>query len=174
MGMTLEVYKRRIKRIIQEVLEQNPNLIEIFDSPPFKTNFEFKEDIDSIYTDVFLDPQQNKIKIYFHKLNNQVYLLDFTVNGQSGKAHGLNYSLKQYTTLLSTVGKALSQFLIKYKPKAIKIEGEDSTDKLNKGKEGQKINIYDSFINKIDHNPDYLVGDRKPDGSFSLVRKPKI
>lgn len=191
MGVTLEVYKKRIKRIIKEILEQNPNLNEIFDSPPFKTNFDFKENIDAFYTDEFLDPQQNKIKIYFYKYNNQVYLLDFTINGHKrqglyafiitlnaykpcGKAPNINYSLKQYTALLSTVGKAMDQFIKDYKPKAIKIEGEDSSEKINRGKEGQKINIYDYFINTIDVTPDYLVGDRKPDGSFSLIRKPKI
>lgn len=174
MGVTLEVYKKRIKRIIKEILEQNPNLNEIFDSPPFKTNFDFKENIDAFYIDEFLDPQQNKIKIYFHKYNNQVYLLDFTINGHSGKAPNINYSLKQYTALLSTIGKAMDQFIKDYKPKAIKIEGEDSSEKINRGKEGQKINIYDYFVNTIDVTPDYLVGDRKPDGSFSLIRKPKI
>ena len=44
-------------------------------------------------------------------------------------------------------------------------------EKINNGKKGQKINIYDSFINTIDDNPNYLVGDRKPDGSFSLIKK---
>ena len=154
--------------------EINPELTEIFDSSPFKTDFKFNEDLDSIYTDTFLDPQGNKIKIYFHKYNNQVYLLDFTVNGHSGKSPGINYSLKQYTVLLSTIGKSINQFIKEYKPKAIKIEGEDSSEKINKGKEGQKINIYDYFISTIDITPDYLVGDRKPDGSFSLVRKPKV
>lgn len=174
MGITLEIYKKKIKRIIREILDQNPELTEIFDSLPFKTDFKFNDDIDNIYTDTFLDPQENKIKIYFHKYNNQVYLLDFTVNGHSGKAPGINYSLKQYTALLSTIGKSINQFIREYKPKAIKIEGEDSSEKINRGKEGQKINIYDYFINTIDITPDYLVGDRKPDGSFSLIRKSKI
>ena len=171
MGITLEIYKRRIKRIIKEILDKNLDLIEIFDSHPFKTNFKFEENNDHIYVNTFLDPQNNKIKIYFHKDNHQTYLLDFTVNGQSGKAEGINYSLKQYTILLSTIGKAISQFLIEYKPNALKIEGEDSFEKINNGKKGQKINIYDSFINTIDDNPNYLVGDRKPDGSFSLIKK---
>lgn len=174
MGITLEIYKKKIKRIIKEILDQNPELTEIFDSLPFKTNFEFEEDTDSIHTDAFLDPQGNKIKIYFYKSNNQVYLLDFTINNHSGKAPNVNYSLKQYTVLLSTIGKAINQFIREYKPKALKIEGEDSSEKINKGKEGQKINIYNYFINTIDVMPDYLVGDRKPDGSFSLIRKPKI
>jgi len=63
MGITLEVYKNKIKRIIKEILTQNPELTEIFDSSPFKTDFKFNEDLDSIYTDTFLDPQGNKIKI---------------------------------------------------------------------------------------------------------------
>jgi len=170
MGITLEIYKQKIRKLIKEVIEKE-NLKELFDTPPFKTSFDFKENSNEIYVDAFPDPQQNKIKIYFHKSNNNCYLLDFTVNGYSGKAPDTNYSLKQYITLLSTIGKALSQFLIKYKPKAVQIEGEESSDKLSKGKEGQKINIYDIFINTIDDNPDYMVGDRKPDKSFSLVRK---
>mgnify|MGYP007090477626 CR=1 FL=1 len=35
MGMTLGIYKKRIKRIIKEILEQDSNLNEIFDSSPF-------------------------------------------------------------------------------------------------------------------------------------------
>lgn len=170
MGITLELYKQKIRELIKEVIEKE-NLKELFDSPPFKTNFDFKENSSEIYVDTFLDPQKNKIKIYFHKMSNNVYMLDFTVNGHSGKAPGINYSLKQYTILLSTIGKALSQFLLKYKPSALKIDGEDTIEKELKGKKGQKINIYNIFINTIDDNPDYMVSDRKPDGSFNLSRK---
>ena len=172
--MTLEVYKRRIKRIIGEILEQNPDLTEIFDSSPFKTDFKFKEDIDDIHTDTFLDPQKNNIKIYFHKLNNQVYLLDFTVNGHSGKALNVEYSVKDYSVLLKTIAKATSQFLEEYKPNAIKIDGEDTLDKQLKGKLGQKSQIYNLFADNLKINDEYMVSDRKPDGSFNLSRKPKI
>ena len=137
MGVTLGIYKKRIKRTIKEILEQDPNLNEIFDSSPFKTEFNFKENVDEIY-DEFLDPQQNKIKIFFYKGPHNTYMLDFTVNGHSGKAIDVEYSLKDYTSLLGNIAKATSQFLDKYKPKALKIDGEDTFEKEYKGKKGQK------------------------------------
>jgi len=44
MGITLEIYKKKIKRIIREILDQNPELTEIFDSLPFKTDFKFNDE----------------------------------------------------------------------------------------------------------------------------------
>lgn len=173
MGMTLGIYKKRIKRIIKEILEQDSNLNEIFDSSPFKTEFNFKENVDEIY-DEFLDPQQNKIKIYFYKGPYDTHMLDFTVNGHSGKAIDVEYSLKDYTSLLGTIAKATSQFLDKYKSKALKIDGEDTFEKEYKGKKGQKSQIYNYFANNLEINPNYMVSDRKPDGSFNLSRKSKI
>jgi len=172
--MTLEIYKRKIKTLIKEILEHNPELNEIFDSPPFKTEFDFKENQDEVYVDTFLDPKNNKIKIYFYKSKNNCYLLDFTVNGQSGKDNNIIYSLKEYTSLIGTVAKALTQFLEEYKPNAVKIDGEDTFQKQDIGKEGQKANIYHYFASKLEINPNYMVSDRKPDGSFNLSRKSKI
>lgn len=171
MGMNLEIYKKRIKNIIKEILEKDKSLNELFETPPFKTDFNFKENSNEIYIDNFLDPQNNKIKIYFHKGNNNCYMLDFTVNGQSGKAIGVEYSLKEYASLLGTVAKALSKFLEKYTPNAVKIDGEDTLEKEYKGKKGQKTNIYNYFADKLELNPDYGVTDRKDDGSFNLSRK---
>jgi hypothetical protein len=173
MGITLGVYKKRIKRIIKEILEQDPNLNEIFDSPPFKADFNFKENIDEVYVDDFLDPKNNKIKIYFYKSKNNCYLLDFTINGQSGKDNNIIYSLKDYTSLVGTIAKALTQFLEEYKPNAVKIDGEDTFQKQDMGKGGQKTNIYHYFASKLGVNPNYMVSDRKPDGSFNLSRKLK-
>lgn len=169
--MTLEIYKKKIKTLIKEILEQNPELNEIFDSPPFRTEFDFKENQDEVYIDTFLDPKNNKIKIYFYKSKNNCYLLDFTINGQSGKDNSIIYSLKEYTSLIGTVAKALTQFLERYKPNAIKIDGEDTFQKQDIGKEGQKANIYYYFASKLEINPNYMVSDRKPDGSFNLSRK---
>lgn len=175
MGMTLEIYKKRLKNIIKEILENDPILTELFDTPPFKTDFDFKENSDEVYVDTFLDPQKNKIKIYFHKGNNNCYMLDFTMNGQSDKDDNVNYSLKDYAALIGTIAKATSKFLEKYKPNAIKIEGYDTFQKQNIGKTGQKTNIYHYFADNLDLNSDYGISDRKPDGSFNLSRKgPRI
>lgn len=170
MGITLEMYKKRIRTIIKEILEQNPKLNEMFDSSPFKTNFDFKENTDEIY-DEFLDPYKNKIKVYFYKGLINTYMLDFTVNGYSGKDINVDYSIKKYSSLLATIAKATSQFLEKYQPNALKIDGEDTFEKELKGKKGQKSQIYSYFADNLEINPNYMVSDRKPDGSFNLSKK---
>jgi hypothetical protein len=172
MGIDLEHYKKRIKTTIKEILENDSTLNELFDTLPFKTDFDFKENSDEVYIDIFNDPKQNKIKIYFYKGNNKnIFMLDFTVNGHSGKGIDVNYSLKEYTSLLGTIAKATSQFLDKYKPQALKIDGEDTLDKEYKGKKGQKNSIYNYFADNLELNYNYRVTDRKPDGSFNLSRK---
>ena len=98
-------------------------------------------------------------------------MLDFTINGFSGKAIGVEYSLKEYSSLLSTIAKATSQFLEEYKPNALKIDGEDTFEKEYKGKKGQKSQIYNYFASNLELNTEYMVSDRKPDGSFNLSRK---
>ena len=62
------------------------------------------------------------------------------------------YSLKEYTSLIGTVAKALTQFLEEYKPNAVKIDGEDTFQKQDIGKEGQKANIYHYFASKLEIN----------------------
>lgn len=171
MGVTLDVYKKKIKSIIKEILEKDSTLNELFETPPFKHNFTFKENTDEIYIDNFEDPQNNKIKIYFYKGPYNTYMLDFTVNGYSGKAIDVKYSLKDYTSLLGTIAKSVSQFLREYNPNAVKIDGEDTLEKEYKGKKGQKSIIYNYFASKLDLNNNYMVSDRKPDGSFNLSKK---
>tara|TARA_R110000868_G_scaffold20617_1_gene87028 strand:- start:188 stop:700 length:513 start_codon:yes stop_codon:yes gene_type:complete len=168
MGITLDIYKRKIKRIIKEVLNKNLDLVEIFDSPPLKTDFKFEEDPEEIFTK-FEDLKNNKIKTIFHKMNNNVYMLDFTMNGTSYKDSKVDYSLKDYTTLLATVAKATSQFIDKYEPNALRIDGADSFEKEFKGKKGQKINIYDYFINNMKYKVNYSI-QYKANGNFDLIK----
>ena len=42
MGVTLNLYKNKIKRIVRDILVEN-QLHELFDSPPFQTSFNFGE-----------------------------------------------------------------------------------------------------------------------------------
>jgi hypothetical protein len=168
MGVTLEVYKKRIKRIIKEVLEKNPELNEIFDSPPFKTSFDFEENSDEIYTR-FQDLKNNKVNVIFHKMRNNTYMLDFTMNGTSYKDSNVEYSLKEYTSLLSTVASVTSQFINKFNPTALRIDGADSFEKEFKGKSGQKINIYSYFINNLKTKLDYSI-QYKANGNFDLIK----
>jgi hypothetical protein len=171
MGIDLNTYKKKIINIIKETIIENESLNELFETPPFKINFDFKENSDEIYIDNFNDPKNNIIKIYFYKGPYDIYMLDFTMNGQSGKDIDINYSLKEYTSLLGTIAKATSQFLDVYKPNALQIDGEDTLNKQLKGKKGQKSLIYNYFANKLEINPNYKVTDRKSDGSFNLSKK---
>lgn len=168
MGVTLNVYKNKIQRIINETLEEK-NINELFDTLPFKNKFNFEENNDEIYSK-FQDPSNNQIRVIFHKNGNETYLLDFTMNGNSRKDYQVNYSLKEYTSLLSTIAKSVSQFLGQYEPKAIRIDGEDAFEKIYKTQNKQKINIYNYFINNMDNNENYSIQYSK-NGNFDLIRK---
>jgi hypothetical protein len=167
MGVTLNLYKNKIKRIVRDILVEN-QLHELFDSPPFQTSFNFGENNDEVYTN-FEDFQQNKVKVYFYKDKNQSFLLDFIMNGQSRKDPDVKYSLKEYTSLLATVAKSTSSFLDEYKPNSIRIEGYEE---FGKELQGRKINIYQYFLSTMNDNPNYGIQYDK-NGSFDLIRKNK-
>ena len=165
MGQSFKTYKDRI--LLSEMLD------EIFDSEPFKNNFNFKdEENGDVKVESFKDPLSNKINIVFYNIKNNLYELDFGVNGNSFSNFNLEYSLKDYSLLLSTIAQAVSQFLERYKPKGLKIEGEDSFEKIikNPDKDGQKNSIYKFFISQIEDKGDYMVDKSIPKG-IALMRK---
>jgi hypothetical protein len=170
MGVSLNIYKNKIRNIILEVVKNNSRLNELFESPPFKSNFDFNEDSTTIYVNPFQDIQGNSIKIYFHKLGKDIFELDFTVNGSSFSNSDVNYSIKEYTSLLSTIAKCWDLFIEQYKPKGLRIEGNSSIEKQLKGKENQKNEIYGYFINKIKPNPNYSILHDEL-GNFEIIRK---
>jgi hypothetical protein len=165
MGQSFKTYRDRI--LLSEMLD------EIFDSEPFKNNFNF--DLNN-YKDVvitpFQDPQDNEIKIIFYNEGNGLYEIDFMVNNTSFKDLDVNYTLKDYTKLLSTVASATSQFLDKYEPKGLKIKGADDYRKIqnNEKAQGQKTRIYDYFISQIEDKGKYMVDKSNPEG-IALMRK---
>lgn len=165
MGQSFKTYKDRI--LLSEMLD------EIFDSEPFKNNFNFGlNNYKDVVITPFQDPQDNEIKIIFYNEGNGLYEIDFMVNNTSFKDLDVNYTLKDYTKLLSTVASATSQFLDKYEPKGLKIKGADDYRKIqNKEKaQGQKTRIYDYFISQIEDKGKYMVDKSSPEG-IALMRK---
>lgn len=87
-------------------------------------------------------------------MNNGFFEIDFTVNGSSYENIGIDYSLKEYTSLILTVFKCIEQFIEEYSPQGVKIEGEDSFTKQEKG---QKNTIYKYALQNIDTPADYVL-----------------
>jgi hypothetical protein len=167
MGISLETYKTQaLKRLVKEVL------YEIFDSTPLKDTFILSPSDEGYSTESFKDGEGNLIRVIFYNMGNEMYELDFTVNGNSFSNPEIKYSVKQYSQLLYTVAKAVSQFLYQIRPKGLQIDGADSFSKILKRKEadGQKNFIYDYFISKIENDQDYKI-DRLAGGNFNLIKK---
>ena len=167
MGISLQTYKTQaLKRLVKEVL------YEIFDSTPLQTTFTISSSEEGYSTENFKDEKDNLIRVIFHSSGKEMYELDFTVNGNSFSNPELEYTPKQYSKLLHTVAKAVSQFLYQINPKGLQIDGADSFSKILKRKEadGQKNFIYDYFISKIENDKDYKI-DRLAGGNFNLIKK---
>jgi hypothetical protein len=165
MGQSFKTYKDRI--LLSEMLD------EIFDSESFKNNFNFGlNNYKDVVVTPFPDPQDNEIKIIYYNEGNGLYEIDFMVNNTSFKDLDVNYTLKDYTKLLSTVANATSQFLDKYEPKGLKIKGVDDYGKVQSKEKayGQKTRIYDYFISQIEDKDKYMVDKTDPEG-ISLMRK---
>jgi hypothetical protein len=166
MGASLNSYKKYLKQIVKETID------EMFDSNPIKTIFNFIDKDDYIETEIFKDHKDNNVKILFYKLRNDMYELDYSINGSSFTNPDLDYTIKDYSILLSTVAKAVDQFLLKYNPLGLIIEGADYSGKLisNPKSLGQKNRIYNYFISQIQDNPNYIV-DKTKSGTINLIRK---
>jgi hypothetical protein len=155
-----------IKLSLYNILEQQ--LEELFDSSPFKTSFDFEDEPWRISTN-FKDSQGNDIKIYFHKEGDDLYIVDFMVNGSSYSSK-VDYSVKEYSSLIHTIYLAINQFLEEFSPKALDIGGADSFKKLEKGKEGQKSLIYKYASNFFKPNLNYRVL-YKNNGDLNIIKK---
>jgi hypothetical protein len=149
-------YKDSLRQTIKEEIQNQLFLQEIFDSSPFKTEFIFFDYGYEIKCETFKDNQGNNIQVIFHKLSSGFFEIDFIVNGNSYENSDIDYSLKEYTSLISTVFKCIEQFIEEYSPQGVKIEGEDSFTKQEKGKKGQKNTIYKYALQNIDVPPNYV------------------
>ena len=154
-----------IKYVVREILKEN--LTEIFETPPFKTNFNFKEEEGLLYVPDFKDPKGNNIKIYFWEYPNTSYMVDFTLNGNSFGNEDIEYTLKEYTSLIRTIYEAITSFLEKYQPRALDIGGADSFDSIRK--EGQKSAIYKYSTKFLKPHPQYRVLF-KDNGDLNLIK----
>lgn len=146
---------------------------EVFTSQPFRTVFHFSGKLgEDVAVSDFKDPNGNNIDIYFYHDGNSIYSLDFSVNGDSYRAKDNNYSVRDYTTLLSTVAEATSQFLQKFHPLGLQIKGTNVVSKLisRPSTEGQKDRIYNFFVAQIEDKGNYMVDKSVKDG-IALMRK---
>ena len=168
MGLSFKIYKRKL----QEQVSIYDTLLEVFDAKPFKTTFMFLRDEDDLYIPRFNDPKGNPININFYHEGSGIYALDFTVNDTSYKSNTTKYTLIDYTTLLSTVAQAVTQFLEKYNPVGVLLTGTNVYEKIaNKPQaQGQKDRIYRFFISQIEDKGNYMVDQSIKDG-IALMRK---
>ena len=167
MGQSFKTYKVRI--LLSEMLD------EIFDSEPFKNQFEFSGELGKdVIVNEFKDLTGNIIDIYFNCINTKSYLyeLDFMVNKSSFDNPNLEYSVKDYTQLLSTIAEATSQFLGLYSPIGLLIKGNNILRKIDKNPstKDQKDRIYSFFMSQIEDKGKYMVDKSNPEG-IALMRK---
>jgi hypothetical protein len=164
---SFNTYRNLVKTLVKEVLQ------EIYETPPFKTDFNISKDSDGNYTtEEFLDRLGNKIEIVFSQDEPEVWLIDFRVNGNSvkNKEQESEYTLKDFTSLIQTVAKATQQFIDQEQPLGIKVEGFDAFYKIAKGVQDQKVNLYHYFATQLSKHIPYRVG-QVHDGSFMLQKK---
>jgi hypothetical protein len=166
MGASLNSYRIYLKRVLKETIS------EIFDSQPIMSSFNFTKEGDDITTDKFKDYKGNNVQILFYKIKENIYELDFTVNGNSFNNDDINYTVKDYSILLNTVAKAVSQFLTAYNPQIVFMDGYDSErKKITKPyADGQKNRLYNYFISQLEPNDNYKV-DKTKFGTINLARK---
>ena len=163
-------YKNSLRQTIKEEIQKQLFLQEIFDSSPFKTEFTFFDSEYEIKCGVFKDNQENDIQVIFHKMRGENYEIDFTVNGSSYENSNIEYSIKEYTSLISTIFKCIEQFIAEYSPQGMKIEGEDSFTKQEKGKQGQKNAIYKYALQNINIPPNYVLLTNES-GGVQILKK---
>lgn len=171
MGLSFKVHKRLIKE------ELKPNLLELvdelFNSNSFKSEFVFAGNLgDDINVNSFQDPKDNVVSIHFYHDGNSVYTLDYSINGDSYQAKGVEYTLKDYTQLLVTIAEVVSQFLQKYNPVGLQIKGTDIVGKVinRPSAKNQKDRIYKFFISQIEDQGNYMVDKSVRDG-IALMKK---
>jgi hypothetical protein len=150
-------YKQVLRKIIKEEILKYSNLQELFNTSPFQNKFTFLDSGYEIKCKSFKDSQENNIQVIFHKMNKGYYEIDFTVNGNSLENTDIEYTVKEYSSLISTIFKCVEQFMKEYSPLGLNIEGEDSFIKQDKGKKGQKNAIYKYALQDIDIPPNYVL-----------------
>jgi hypothetical protein len=149
MARTYQNFKQNLNESEQKLLEIGQRV------QPYDTDFLFGEKGKMVYTD-FRDEQKNEISVRFHRFKegSNGFEVEFTVNNRSVEA--FKTDTKHFFKIISTVVQVINEFIEKYKPTQLFIEGEDKEDK-----QGQKSTIWLQYI-KVNLKADnYVVGNHK-------------
>jgi hypothetical protein len=151
----------------QNLNEQEQKLLEIGQLvPPYTKNFIFDETENMVRSD-FKDDKKNNISVRFHKhkKGSDSFEIEFNVNGFSGEAFKTDQ--KHFFKIISTVIQVINEFIEKYNPSQLFIEGADKP-----GKEGQKDKLWLQYA-KVNLKADgYTIGNN-PNG-FLIQNNLKI
>jgi len=156
MAQSYSNYKQNLNEHEQKLLEIG-QLVQ-----PYETDFYFSEKGNMVYTD-FKDDQRNNISVRFHRFkeDSNSFEVEFAVNGFSGEA--FKTETKHFFKIISTVVQAINEFIEKYQPTQLFIEGADKI-----GKEGQKDKIWVQYA-KVNLDADGYVLGTYPKG-FGLQK----
>lgn len=152
----------KLRELIQEEI-----MAELFDSPAFKKSFTFtSKDKSNLYLTTFQDKLGQEVEVAFTRVDEkeESFYLDYSIDG----VHALvsrkrtEYTLKHFTQVLATVAKAVEEFIKKYSPRAIIIDGLDSFFKDS----GQKNRIYKYFISQLKDTKGYAIQTYKDTGTI--------
>lgn len=137
----------------QNLNEYESKLLEIGQTvQPYEKDFMFSEKGNMIYTD-FKDDQKNNISVRFHRFEkgSNSFEVEFTINGFSGEA--FKADIKHFFKIISTVVQVINEFIEKFQPTQLFIEGSDKP-----GKEGQKDKIWVQYAKVNINANDYTLG----------------
>jgi hypothetical protein len=119
---------------------------------PYEKDFKFDEIGNTIRTE-FNDDQKNRIRVSFHRFKegSESFEIEFDINDYSGEA--FKTDTKHFFKIISTVIQAINEFIEKYQPIQIFIEGEDKPEK-----QGQKDRIWIQYAKVNIKADDYTLG----------------
>jgi hypothetical protein len=149
MARTYQNFKQNLNESEQKLYEIGQRV------QPYDTDFLFGEKGNMVYTD-FRDEQKNEISVRFHRFKegSNGFEVEFTVNNRSVEA--FKTDTKHFFKIISTVVQVINEFIEKYKPTQLFIEGEDKEDK-----QGQKNSIWLQYIKVNLKADEYVVGNHK-------------
>ncbi len=159
MARSYQNYKQNLNEDEQKLLEIG-QLVQ-----PYEKDFLFSEKGNMIYTN-FKDDQRNDIDVRFHRFKegSNSFEVEFNINGFSGEA--FKTDTKHFFKIISTVIQAINEFIEKFQPIQLFIEGSDKI-----GKEGQKDKIWLQYA-KVNLNADgYVIGNTH--NGFSIQKNKK-
>jgi hypothetical protein len=122
---------------------------------PYDSNFIFNEVGNMVRSD-FRDDQKNDISVRFHRFKegSNGFEVEYTVNNRSVEA--FKTDMKHFFKIISTVIQVINEFIEKYNPTQLFIDGEDKPDK-----EGQKDKLWLQYAKVNLKADDYVIGNYK-------------